>query len=241
MDSRKKELKAWTRRKFLQQCGTGIGSVALASLFDDNVFAAETGKPASPFAPKPPHFQPTAKRVIYLGQIGAPSQLDLFDYKPELVRLDGTPIPQSFLEGRRFPFLRDVPNLLASRYEFKQYGQAGVYISEQLPRLTEIVDDITVIKSLHTNEINHVPAQLLLNTGSQGKGAPRWDPGSVTAWGARPPIFPLYCAGVGPGRAVRVTCWEAASRQYQGVQFRSRDPGCFSKPAGIDEELRRAR
>jgi uncharacterized protein (DUF1501 family) len=240
MDSRKKALKDYTRREFLRQCGTGIGSVALASLFNDRVFAA-----ASPFAPKEPHFAPTAKRVIYLAQIGAPSQLDLFDYKPELVKMDGQPIPESFLEGRRFPFLRDVPNLLASRYEFKQYGEAGVHISDQLPRLPEIVDDITVIKSLNTNEINHVPAQLLLNTGFARQGRPAMGCWVSYGLGSEASDLPAYVV-LASGKAGRCgsACWGSGflPSQYQGVQFRSKgDPVLFlENPPGMDEELRRA-
>ncbi|MCA9442954.1 MAG: DUF1501 domain-containing protein [Candidatus Omnitrophica bacterium] len=237
MDARE-WLRVKTRREFLKKCGAGIGSVALSGLLDDRGFAATSG------ILDKPHFAPKAKRVIYLAMIGAPSQLDLFDYKPKLQELDGQPVPESLLEGRRFVFLKGVPNLLGSPYQFKQYGQAGVHISEQLPHLPEIIDDIAVIKSMNTNEINHVPAQLLINTGSPRQGRPSMGSWVSYGLGSESEDLPAYVV-LASGKAGRCgsACFASGflPTQYQGVQFRSQgDPVLFlENPKGIDADLRR--
>lgn len=237
MDKRER-IRRETRREFLRKCGGGIGAVALAGLLDGRATAGAPG------ILKQTHFPAKAKRVIYLAMIGAPSQLDLFDYKPKLKELDGQPVPESLLEGRRFVFLQGVPNLLGTPYKFAQYGQAGVHISEQLPHLPEIIDDITVIRSMTTDEINHVPAQLLINTGSPRQGRPSMGAWASYGLGSESADLPAYVV-LASGKAGRCgsTCFGSGflPTQHQGVQFRSEgSPVLYlENPAGIDGDLRR--
>src|SRR5579863_5773948 len=173
------------RRHFFRECGVGIGKIALASLLTD-AFAAHsaTAQEAAlrqqasgsgeinPLAPRPPHFAPKAKRVIHLFMAGAPSQLDLFDYKPDLTKLEGKPIPPSIIGGQRYAFIRPDAAVLGPRFKFAKYGQCGAELSEMLPHLGEVVDDICLIRSMTTSQFNHAPAQIFLNTGFQQPGRP---------------------------------------------------------------------
>ncbi len=162
-------LRAVTRRTFLQRSGVGLGAVALGSLLNDRLFAA--GGP-NPLAPRATHFPARAKRVIYLHMVGAPSQLDLFDPKPALRPLDGKPCPDDFIKGKRFAFLRGHPTLAASRFAFARHGRSGAEISELLPHLATVADELAFVKSVHTDEFNHAPAQLFLHTGFGRPGRP---------------------------------------------------------------------
>src|SRR5438445_2582832 len=145
-------LRAVTRRHFFKQAGFGIGAAALSSLLNRYAFASGFGSPAAdpaagavnPLAPKPPMFPAKAKSIIYLFMAGAPSQLDLLDYKPKLQQLSGHEIPEDILKGEKFAFIRGVPRLLGSPYEFKKWGQSGAMISELLPQLGEVADDIAI-------------------------------------------------------------------------------------------------
>ena len=170
-----------TRRHFFGQCGLGIGAAALASLFNDGRAAADDGALVNPLAPKKPHFPAKAKRVIFLFMAGGPSQLELFDYKPKLHELHGKPIPDEFIKGKRFAFMdtfaKETPKLLATRRKFARHGQAGTWVSECLPHIAGIVDDIAVVRSMATNVFNHAPAKLFVNTGSPQFGRP-----SMGAW-----------------------------------------------------------
>jgi uncharacterized protein (DUF1501 family) len=239
----KDAFKRWTRREFFRTSATGVAGAALASLFNGNLYSPPPVQ-AGPFSPKPPHFAPTAKRVIYLSMIGAPSQLDLFDDKPELRKLDGEPIPESFLEGRRFPFLKGVPHLLSSPWKFETCGSSGMTVSELLPHLKDIVDEVTFIKSLHTNEINHVPAQLLLATGSPRQGRPAMGSWVTYGLGSEAEDLPAFVV-LASGKAGRcgTACFGSGflPSVHQGVQFRSKgDPVLFlTNPEGLSEELRR--
>src|SRR5579871_252637 len=168
------------RRHFFRECGVGIGKIALASLLTD-AFASRAasaqgsgagGPGVNPLAPKPPHYAPKAKRVIHLFMAGAPSQLDLFDYKPELAKLEGKPIPPSVIGGQRYAFIRPDAAALGPRFKFAKYGQCGAELSEMLPHLAEIVDDICLIRSVHTDQFNHAPAQIFFNTGFAQPGRP---------------------------------------------------------------------
>jgi hypothetical protein len=169
-----------TRRHFFKDCAIGLGSMALASLVNDKVFAAPgvdtPGSPVNPFAPKSPHFAPKAKSVIFLFMAGGPSQLELFDYKPKLTELNDRPIPQSFIENKRFAFMdsfaKEVPKLLASRRRFDRHGESGTYVSELLPYTAGIVDEIAVVRSVATEVFNHAPAKVFINTGSPQFGRP---------------------------------------------------------------------
>ncbi len=163
-----------TRRHFFNQCSMGVGSMALASLLNDRLVAAPTAAPANPFATRPPHFPAKAKNVIFLFMAGGPSQLDIFDYKPKLVELNGQPIPQSFVEGKRFAFMGSShgTKLLGTRRAFQQHGQNGAWISDLFPHTATIADEMTLVKSCATELFNHAPAKLFMNTGSGQFGRP---------------------------------------------------------------------
>src|SRR3989441_12801986 len=162
-----------TRRWFFRQCGVGLGSIALVSLLEpERAFGAKALPVNNPLAPREPHFKPKAKRVIYLFMAGAPSQLDLFDYKPALARLEGKPLPPSVIGGQRYAFIRPDAAVLGPRFKFSKHGQSGAELSEMLPHLAEVADDICIIKSMHTDQFNHAPAQLFLNTGFAQPGRP---------------------------------------------------------------------
>ncbi len=234
-----------SRRQFLGRTGIGIGSIALASLLAENSGAADLAPPPEPLAPKPPHYPARAKAVIFLGQIGAPSQLDLFDYKPELLKRDGQPVPESVLRDQTFTFIGEgKTQLLASPWKWSQHGQNGTWLTDRLPCHREIVDDLTFIHTLHTDEMNHVPANLLLQTGSPRMGRP-----AIGAWvtyglGTENRDLPGFVV-LASGKAGRCgsTCWGSGflPSVYQGVQLRSQgDPVLYlSDPPGIDRNLRR--
>src|ERR1044072_5896286 len=168
-------LKQITRRHFFKQTGFSVGAMALASLLNENLLAAQAT--SNPFAPRPPHFAAKAKSIIYLFMAGAPSQLDLFDYKPDLKKYDGQDIPDEFVKGERFAFIKGTPKLLGSPYAFQKCGQPAAAISDLLPPTQGIADDIAIVRSLHTSQFNHAPAQIFMNSGHQIVGRP-----SMGAW-----------------------------------------------------------
>jgi hypothetical protein len=173
-------LQGITRRHFFGHCALGIGGIALASLLDANrLLGAATSEMLNPLVPKAPHFPARAKNIIYLFMAGGPSQLELFEYKPKLIELNGQPIPQSFIEGKRFAFMGTShgTKLLGTRRAFKQYGQSGAWVSEVFPHTAGIVDDITLVHSCAASLFNHAPAKLFMNTGSGQFGRP-----SMGAW-----------------------------------------------------------
>ena len=224
------------RRWFLQQCGVGLGAMALGQLL---------GASENPLAPKKPHFPPTAKNVIFLFMAGAPSHLELFDYKPQLAKFDGTLPPADLLKGYRAAFINPNSKLLGPRFKFAKYGQSGAELSELLPHLAKIVDDIAIVKSMVTDAFNHAPGQLLMNTGTQQFGRP-----SMGAWvtyglGSESqdlPAFVVTSSGK-KGPSGGNSCWGSGflPTVYQGVQFRgSGDPVLYlSNPPGVDQELQR--
>src|SRR6267142_4105398 len=178
-------LQAHTRRHFLRSLGSGLGTVFMGTLAAKYATSANTARPApaspdldftrdpsTPLSVLPPQFAAKARRVIYLHMAGAPSQLELFEHKPELTRLDGQDCPASFLAGKRFAFINGVPKLLGSQYPFHQIGQSGQWLSDRLPNLEKHVDDICFVKSMHTDQFNHAPAQLLVQTGNPRLGYP---------------------------------------------------------------------
>src|SRR5262245_2460957 len=157
-----------TRRTFLKRSGLCLGAMALGTLLTREGHAK-------------PHFTPRAKRVIYLHMVGAPSQLDLFDHKPELLKHDGEPCPKEFIEGKRFAFIRGHPKLLGTKFKFARHGKNGAEISELLPHLAKVADELAVVRSVQTDEFNHGPAQLFLHTGSGRPGRPSF--GSWVSYG----------------------------------------------------------
>src|SRR6476660_1559949 len=162
------------RRWFLRDCGVGLGGMALASLLSGELAAATA---SASLAPRAAHYAAKAKRVIYLFMAGAPSHLDLFDYKPKLVSLSGTLPPASVLAGYRSAFINPNSALLGPKFKFAKHGKSGAELSELLPNLAKVADDIAIVKSLHTDAFNHAPAQIFMNTGSQQFGRP-----SIGSW-----------------------------------------------------------
>src|ERR1044072_867495 len=147
-----------TRRWFFRQCGVGLGSIALGTLMGaDKSLGAVSA--ADPLAPRQPHFKPKAKRVIYLFMGGAPSQLDLFDYKPALAKYNGQPVPKEVVMGQKYAFIKPDAALFASEFKFAKHGRCGAELSEALPHLAEVVDDIAIIKSMNTDAFNQHPGQ----------------------------------------------------------------------------------
>ena len=227
-----------TRRQFLSSAGQfSLGAIALHAL------AAPA--PANPLAPRATHHGARAKRVIYLHMSGAPPHLDLFDYKPELVKRDGQNCPDSILKGRTFAFTTGVPKLMGTPRQFRQYGQAGLWMSDACPNFHGIADDITLVKSMHTDQFNHAPAQLLLFTGHARQGRPSMGSWATYGLGTEnqdlPGFVTLISSGVQPSGGQG--CWGSGfiPSVYQGVQCRSQgDPVLYvSDPAGMNRSLRR--
>lgn len=242
------QLREITRRTFFKQVGYGIGGLALSSLLTESLLAAD-GQGAKqhndPFSPKQPQFPAKAKNVIFLFMAGAPSQIDMFDPKPTLMKYDRQPCPAELLRGERFAFIQGTPKLLGSPYKFESCGQSGQQISELLPHLREVADDIAVVRSMSTTQFNHAPAQLFMNTGFQLPGRPSF--GSWMTYGLGTMNHDL------PGFVVLISgdsypdggksCWGSGflPSVYQGVEFRSQgDPVLFvTDPDGVSREVRR--
>jgi hypothetical protein len=248
LNNNKENLEEITRRYFLKECAAGMGAMALGSLFGGcNPLEKKTpftSLPANPLYPRAPHFLAKAKSVIYLHMAGAPSQLELFDYKPELQKLDGQDCPPSLLEGKKFAFIRGVPKMLGPQATFKQYGESGTWISNYLPHFSSIVDEVTILKAVQTDQFNHGPAQLLMHTGSPRLGRP-----SIGAWvtyglGSEnqnlPGFVVLTSGGKNPDAGKSVWGSGFLPSVYQGVQCRSEgDPVLFlNDPHGVTRDER---
>jgi uncharacterized protein (DUF1501 family) len=224
------------RRWFLQQCGIGMGALALPSLLQASM---------DPLAPKQPQFPAKAKNVIFLFMAGAPSHLEMFDYKPQLAKFDGTLPPPELLKGYRAAFINPNSKLLGPKYKFARYGQSGAEISELLPHLSNIVDEVAIVKSMTTDAFNHAPGQLLMNTGSMLFGRPSmgaWVTYGLGSESQNLPAFVVFSSGK-KGPSGGNSCWGSGflPTVYQGVQFRgSGDPVLYlSNPPGVDNKLQR--
>src|SRR6266699_3138772 len=221
-------LRQITRRHFFSQCGMGLGSIALASLLSEcKLIGADLPELVNPLAPKAPHFPARAKNIIFLFMAGGPSQLELFDYKPKLIELNGQPIPQSFIEGKRFAFMGSShgTNLLGTRRQFRQRGQSGAWVSELFPHTATIVDEITLVHSCVTNLFNHAPAKLFMNTGSGQFGRPSmgaWVTYGIGSECDNLPGFVVLLSGPRGPRGGAVN-WGSGflPSSFQGVPFRS--------------------
>ncbi|MDG2468847.1 MAG: DUF1501 domain-containing protein, partial [Pirellulaceae bacterium] len=231
-----------TRRHFFQSCRLGIGKLALGSLLLNATGTPGKANPAtfSPDSTFPPHFPGKAKRVIYLFMAGAPSQLELFDYKPKLAALEGKPIPPSVIKGQRYAFIQPNAAVLGPRFKFQKQGQSGQEIAEVLPHLSKVVDDICFVRAVHTDHFNHAPAQLFFNTGSGVPGRPSmgsWLSYGIGSEASDLPSFVVLKSGgsVSGGAAM----WSSGflSSRHQGVPFRSQgDPILHvSNPDGYDQ------
>ena len=233
------------RRHFLGSSGFGIGSMALASLMGNRGQAAPARPRDKPLALSDPHFAPRAKRVIYLHMAGSPPVLDMFDYKPQLVKHNDEFCPEQFIKGRRFAFTTGMPRLLGTPRRFAQYGDSGNWLSDALPGLRSVADDLCIIKSMNTDQFNHAPAELMLYTGSPRMGRPCM--GSWVTYGLGtedqnlPGFVVLISSGSNPSAGKTVWGSGFLPSVYQGVQCRSKgDPVLYlSNPAGMDRDLRR--
>lgn len=238
------QLNDTTRRHFLGSSGIGLGAMALSSL-SGSTRADVSVNAMQPLSMRQPHFTPKAQRVIYLHLTGSPPNLDCYDYKPELVRRTGEDCPQSFLEGRTFAFTSGVPKLLGTPRTFRQCGDSGTWLSDAVPHLQDIADDLCLIHSMTTDQFNHAPAELLVYTGSARSGRPSM--GSWVTYGLGtenqdlPGFVVLISNGVQPNGGANSYGSGFLPSVFQGVQCRSKgDPVLFaSDPKGMNRGLRR--
>ena len=244
-----------TRRHFFGRSSCGLGTLALASLLSPELFAATKRAQAgggsasllSQGAVNSLHFAPKAKRVIYLFQSGAPSQLDLYDHKPKLIELNGKPMPESYTKGQRIAQLAGQKlTCVGTKFKFSRHGKSGIEMSELLPHIAGVADDIALIRSLHTEAINHDPGVTMIQTGSTQAGRP-----SMGAWlsyglgseNQQLPAFVVLSSGFGQDQPLLSRYWGSGflPSNHQGVEFRSQgEPILFvSNPKGMDEKVRR--
>src|SRR5262245_10122294 len=242
-----------TRRQLFGRAAAGIGTVALASLLNDQLFAADGPPPSRASGLPAPHFAPKAKRVIYLFMSGGPSHIDLFDHKPKLKDYHGTELPASVRMGQRVTgmtaFQKSFP-CVAPMFQFARHGKSGTSVSELLPNIASVVDDIAVVKSMNTEAINHDPAITCIQTGHQLPGRP-----SLGAWlsyglGNESKSLPAFVVMISQGSGNKTDqplfsrLWGAGflPSEHQGVRFRSGSGDPFldlSIPPGIDADTRR--
>ena len=230
-----------TRRWFLRDCGLGLGGIALSSLLAGDGYAHAENL----LRTRRPHYAPQVKRVIYMFHAGAPSHLELFDHKPELTKRNGQLPPAELLEGYRAAFIKPNSALLAPKYQFSKQGQSGIELSELLPHTSSVVDELCLIRSMQTEAVNHAPAQIFMNTGTQQFGRPSFGAWTLYGLGSDSQDLPGYVvlssAKGTSGGASNYGCGFLPT-QYSGVPFRgSGDPILYlSNPKGIDEPAQRA-
>lgn len=227
------------RRGFFGTAGISLGSIALAGLLNNSSRAG-----TNPLAAKQPHFTPRAKHVIYLHMIGAPSQLDMYDWKPELVKRHNQPCPAEVTKDRDFAFIGKTSTLAGSPWKFSRHGDSGQTLSELLPNLAGVADELAVIRSLHTEEINHAPAQMFLHSGFGRGGRPSFGSWVTYGLGSENEDMPAYVVLLsGPAGGAGTSLWSTGFLPsiYQGIQFRSQgDPVLFlSSPDGHGRDDRR--
>ena len=227
-----------SRRWFFRDCAVGLGSIALAQLLGPGARAAEGA--GDPLAPKAPPQPAKAKRVVYLFMAGAPSHLELFDYKPQLAKFDGTLPPPELIQGYRAAFISPNSKLLGPKFKFAKYGQCGAELSELLPGLAEVVDDVAIVKSMVTDAFNHAPAQIMMNTGSPLFGRPSFGAWTLYGLGSESrdlPAFVVFSSGK-KGPSGGASNWGSGflPTVYNGMPFRSGgDPVLYlSNPPGVD-------
>ncbi len=242
-DSTEAQLHHLTRRHFLRDCQVGLGGIALSSMGAGPLTGAEL--PESPLATRKPHFTPKAKRVVYIHCAGSPPHLDLLDYKPELVKRSGQDCPDEFVKGKEFAFTKGMPKLMGTPRKFSQHGQGGTWMSDAIPHFHGIADEMCVIRSMHTDQFNHAPAQLFLLTGSPRQGRPSM--GSWVTYGLGsenedlPGFVVMISGGIQPSAGKNAWGSGFLPSVFQGVQCRSKgDPVLYVKdPKGMSRELRR--
>ena len=233
-----------TRRHFLRNCGMGLGAGALAQMLSPETFALDA--PKNPLLPRKPHFPAKAKRVIYIHLTGSPPHLDMWDYKPELVKRTDQECPDEFVKGKTFAFTSGTPKLMGTPRTFKQYGKSGMWMSDAIPNFHEHADDLCVIKSMHTDQFNHAPAELFVHTGFSQPGRPSFGAWTTYGLGSENQDLPGYVvlisSGTQPNGGKNSFSAGFIPSVYQGVQCRSKgDPVLYvSNPPGMDRGLRRA-
>lgn len=231
------------RRWFFKECGMGVGAMALGHLLRQEGLAAPSS--LNPMSPKAPHFAPKAKRVIYLFMAGAPSHLELFDHKPELTKWNGKLPPAELLKGYRAAFINPSSTLLGPKFKFSRHGQGGTELSELLPHLAKVSDDIAVVRSMHTDAFNHAPAQIFMNTGAQQFGRPSLGAWTTYGLGCESSDLPSYVVfstgSKGPSGGSSNWGNGFLPSLHQGVQFRNgSEPVLYlSSPKGIDPRIQR--
>jgi hypothetical protein len=245
MDPRVHQLQHQTRRQFLRGAGQfSLGAIALQALGSQPIRGA-AAPAVNPLAVRAPHFAPKAKRVIYLHMSGGPPHLDLFDYKPELVKRDGQFAPDEFVKGRKFAFTSGTPRLMGTPRTFAPQGRAGIWMSDAIPNFHGIADDICLVKSMFTDQFNHAPAEMLLFTGSPRGGRPSMGSWTVYGLGSEnenlPGFVVLISSGVQPSAGASAFGSGFLPSVFQGVQCRSLgDPVLYvSDPPGMDRAMRR--
>ncbi len=247
MNATDRILQQATRRHFFSRCGIGVGSMALSSLLAQQAAADPTVAELNPLAPKPTHFPARATNVIFLFMAGGPSQLELFDYKPKLTELNGEPIPESYVAGKRFAFMDSShrTNLLGTRRTFNQYGENGTWVSDLLPHTAQIIDQLTLIKTCKTDLFNHAPAKLFMNAGTGLFGRPSmgaWVTYGLGSECADLPGFVVLQSGPRGPRGGGVL-WGSGMlpTTYQGVPLRNQgDPILnLSTPQSVDNAAQR--
>jgi uncharacterized protein (DUF1501 family) len=236
-----------TRRHLFRDCGIGVGKIALASLLtaggERRAVSDQVPGPAA-LSPHSAHFPGKAKAVIHLFMAGAPSQLDLFDYKPKLTELEGKPIPPSVIGGQRYAFIRPDAAVMGPKFKFGRHGQSGTELSEVLPHLAGIVDEICLIRSIKTDQFNHAPAQLFLNTGTGQPGRPSMGSWVTYGLGALTRDLPAFIVmSTGAGISGGAANWGSGflPTLHTGTRFRNQgDPILnVSSPPGVDAQAQR--
>ena len=222
----------------------GLGGVALSEMLATDAMGLEA--PDNPLLPKLPHFAPKAKRVIYLHLTGSPPHLDLWDHKPELVKRDGEECPDEYIKGKKFAFTSGTPKLMGSPRTFKQYGKNGLWMSDAIPHLHGVADDLCIINSMTTDHFNHAPAELFVHTGFQQPGRPAFGAWTTYGLGSENQNLPGYVvlisSGVQPNGGKSSFGSGFIPSVHQGVQCRSKgDPVLYvTDPPGMDRSLRRS-
>ncbi|MCH1421417.1 MAG: DUF1501 domain-containing protein [Akkermansiaceae bacterium] len=244
MNPQLESLQYKTRRHFFKQCSMGLGGVALSEMLASDAMGLEA--PDNPLLPKLPHFAPKAKRVIYLHLTGSPPHLDLWDHKPELVKRDGQECPDEYIKGKKFAFTSGTPKLMGSPRTFKQYGKNGLWMSDAIPHLHGVADDLCIINSMTTDHFNHAPAELFVHTGFQQPGRPTFGAWTTYGLGSENQNLPGYVvlisSGVQPNGGKSSFGSGFIPSVHQGVQCRSKgDPVLYvTDPPGMDRSLRRS-
>ncbi|MDB4384292.1 DUF1501 domain-containing protein, partial [Akkermansiaceae bacterium] len=244
MNPQLESLQYKTRRHFFKQCSMGLGGVALSEMLATDAMGLEA--PDNPLLPKLPHFAPKAKRVIYLHLTGSPPHLDMWDHKPELVKRDGQECPDEYIKGKKFAFTSGTPKLMGSPRTFKQYGKNGLWMSDAIPHLHGVADDLCIINSMSTDHFNHAPAELFVHTGFQQPGRPTFGAWTTYGLGSENQNLPGYVvlisSGVQPNGGKSSFGSGFIPSVYQGVQCRSKgDPVLYvTDPPGMDRSLRRS-